>query len=300
MKKSLVSRLLSVALVLALAGLGYAWWRTEYAWRAGYGDGDMSYFTQADRRALSGGDLTVFHAGFMPFGQSPNNLPWQYEALFEAGDGIFDKSYSAGTGTSAVQEKSGAGTRRRGLGPLYNASGCAACHFRDGRVERPYESGGEMQGIFLRLSVADGRGGWKPPDGYMHQLHDHAVAGVPPEGVGHIDWQEITGAFADGEQYALRRPQFRIDRLAYGALPSNVIIEARCRCTAAACSKRSPTKRCWRWPRRSKAMRTVSAVGPITSPTRRPASACSAAFRSRPTSPICARRLPARRSTTWA
>lgn len=220
-------RLLLALLALAFAALGYAWWKTEVAWRDGYGDGDMSYFTQADPRALSGGDLTVFHDGFMPFGQSPNNLPWQYEAIFEAGDGIFDKTYSAGTGSSAAQEKAGDGTRRRGLGPLYNASGCAQCHFRDGRVEQPYQSGGEMVGIFLRLSVADGQGGWKAPDGYSHQLHDRAVAGVKPEGVGHIDWQEVAGVFPDGERYALRRPQFRIDQLAYGALPADIVIEAR-------------------------------------------------------------------------
>ena len=159
------------ALAAACAGLGYAWWTVHHAWRDGYGDGDMSWHTQADPRALSGGDLTVFHEGFMPFGQSPNNLPWQYEAIFEAGDGAFDKSFIPGDGKTASQIKTDGGWRRRGLGPLFNASGCAECHFRDGRVERPYVGGGEMMGMFLRLSVPGGKGGLKPPDGYHHQLH---------------------------------------------------------------------------------------------------------------------------------
>lgn len=214
-------------LAIACAGLGHAWWKTRHAWRAGYGDGNMSYFTRADPRALSGGDLTVFHDGFIPFGQTPNNLPWQYEAIFEAGDGVFDKVFVPGDGTTAAQRKNAGGTRRRGLGPLYNASGCAECHFRDGRVEKPYASGGEMIGMFLRLSVPDGQGGWKPPEGYHHQLHDRAVAGVPPEGKAHIDWEEIPGRFADGEAYSLRRPRFRVTDLAHGPLPENVIIEAR-------------------------------------------------------------------------
>lgn len=215
------------ALAAACAGLGYAWWTVHHAWRDGYGDGDMSWHTQADPRALSGGDLTVFHEGFMPFGQSPNNLPWQYEAIFEAGDGVFDKSFIPGDGKTASQIKTDGGTRRRGLGPLYNASGCAECHFRDGRVERPYVSGGEMMGMFLRLSVPDGKGGWKPPDGYHHQLHDRALAGVPAEGKGHIDWEEVPGVFPDGETWSLRKPNFRISDLAHGPLPTDTVIEAR-------------------------------------------------------------------------
>ena len=219
--------LLFAVLTVALACLAYAGWSTHYAWRDGYGDADMSHLAGADPRALSGGDLTVFHDGFMPFGQSPDNLPWQYEAIFEAGDGVFDKVFIPGDGRTATQQKGEGGTRRRGLGPLYNASGCAQCHFRDGRVERPYASGGQMTGMFLRLSVPDGQGGWKPPDGYHHQLHDRAVAGVPPEGKGHIDWQESAGQFPDGETYSLRRPVFRITELAHGPLPANVVIEAR-------------------------------------------------------------------------
>lgn len=214
-------------LALALTTLAYTYWKTEYAWRAGYGDGDMTYFTQADPRALSGGDLTVFHRGFLPFGQPANNLPWQYSAIFEAGDGVFDKTFVPGMGTSASQERQGAGTRRVGLGPLFNATGCAQCHFRDGRVEQPYATGDEMMGMFLRLSVPDGIGGWKAPEGYHAQLHDRAVAGVVPEGKGHIDWEELPGVFPDGETFSLRKPNFRIDQLAYGPLPPDVVIEAR-------------------------------------------------------------------------
>ena len=225
--KPVRSVLLLAALAVAAAVLAYAVWTRHYAWRAGYGDGDMSHFTQADPRALSGGDLTVFHDGFEPFGQSPDNLPWQYEAIFEAGDGLFDKVFIPGDGRAATQQKGDGGTRRRGLGPLYNASGCAQCHFRDGRVEQPYASGGEMMGMFLRLSVPDGQGGWKPPPGYHHQLHDRALAGAPPEGRGHIDWQDVPGRFPDGETYSLRRPSFRVTDMAHGPLPENVVIEAR-------------------------------------------------------------------------
>lgn len=213
----------SFGLVVLLTAL----WETGFAWRSGYGKGSLKHIEQADPRALSGGDMTTFHSGFEPFGQTPDNLPWQYEAIFEAGDGIFDKGFTPGRGTTREQEKAGAGVRRSGLGPLFNANACASCHFRDGRVEKPYVSGGEMLGMFLRLSVADGQGGWKPPEGYHHQLHDRAVEGVRPEGLGHIDFEEIGAKFPDGEPYTLRKPRYRVSQLAYGKLPPEVLIEAR-------------------------------------------------------------------------
>lgn len=214
-------------LTIALATLGWAVWKTRYAWKSGYGDGDMSYFTQADPRALSGGDMTVFHEGFAPFEQSANNLPWQYVAIFEEGDGIFDKPFTPGDGHRASDVKNAGGMRRVGVGPLFNATACAECHFRAGRVETPYVTGQPMMGMFLRLSMADGNGGWKDPDGYHAQLHDKAVGGARPEGLGHIHWQEVPSRFPDGESYSLRQPRFVVDHLAHGPLPAEVVIEAR-------------------------------------------------------------------------
>lgn len=216
-----------VVLALSLAALGWATWKTQFAWKSGYGDADMSHLEKADPRTLSGGDMTTFHKGFTPFEQSADNLPWQYEEIFEEGDGVFDKSFLPGDGKTAADVKAGDGMRRVGVGPLFNADACSACHFRDGRVETPYVSGGEMVGLFLRLSVPDGKGGWKAPAGYHAQLRDKATDGVKPEGLGHIDWTEEAGRFPDGEAYSLRRPHYRVSELAFGPLPSDVVIEAR-------------------------------------------------------------------------
>lgn len=214
-------------LILAIGILAYTWWKTQYAWHSGYGNGDMSNIANADPRALSGGDMTTFHKGYAPFEQSPENLPWQYEELFEKGDGLFDKAFTPGDGLKASNVKTIEGMRRVGAGPLFNADGCSACHFRDGRVEKPYVIGGAMVGMFLRMSVPDGKGGWTAPNGYHEQLHDRAVDGVKPEGLGHIQWTEIPGKFPDGEAYSLRKPNYVIDNLGYGTLPANVVIEAR-------------------------------------------------------------------------
>lgn len=207
-------------LAAALVALGWAVWKTEYAWRDGYGDGDMSELRMADPRALTAGDMTTFHKGFKPFGQAAENLPWQYEKFFDDGDGLFERPFQP-----AIQRIRY--NTRDGLGPLYNADACGACHFRDGSVEEPYTSGQIMNGIFLRMSVTDGKGGWAAPAGYHSQLRDKAVAGVPPEGFGVIDWHEIPGRFPDGEAYSLRKPSFRVLNPAYGELPDGVIFEAR-------------------------------------------------------------------------
>lgn len=217
----------SLILALALSALGWTVWKTQFAWKSGYGDGDLSHITQADPRALSGGDMTTFHAGFAPFEQSADNLPWQYEKIFEEGDGIFDKPFRPGDGQTASSVKGMGGMRRVGAGPLFNATACAECHFRDGRVERPYVTGQPMVGMFLRLSVPDGKGGWKDPDGYHAQLHDKAVDGAKPEGIGRIHWEEVPGRFPDGETYSLRKPRFVFEQMAYGPLPPETLIEAR-------------------------------------------------------------------------
>lgn len=219
-----------IGIVLALISLGvlaWTWYTVEIRPLSGYGDGDMSHLRNADPRALSGGDMTTFHSGFAPFEQPADNLPYQLAAAFEAGDGLFDKTFRPGDGHVASDFKLATGMRRVGLGPLFNADGCASCHFRDGRVAAPYVSGGEMVGMFFRLAVPDGKGGYTAPPGYHAQLHDHAVDGVRPEGLGHIDWEAVEGRFADGEAYELRRPHYRIDQLAHGPLPEDVIIEAR-------------------------------------------------------------------------
>ena len=215
-------------LVIALAGFGWAVWATQFAWQAGYGSGELPAAGAAPR-LLTAGDMTTFHQGFKPFGQPADNLPWQYEKAFEDGDGLFERPFKPASGLASVNTKTGEiSNTPEGLGPLYNANACGACHFRDGSVETPYQSGQIMSGLFLRLSVPDGKGGYTAPAGYHAQLRDKSSApGVAPEGFGVIDYEEEPGSFPDGEKYSLRRPRYRVLDPGYGPLPDNTIFEAR-------------------------------------------------------------------------
>ena len=213
-------------LALTLTIFGWSVWKTQYAWKAGYGDGALPA-ASADQKLLTAGDMTSFHKGFKPFGQAADNLPWQYEKMFEDGDGLFERPFLPASGMKTPPVGEVANTPE-GLGPLFNANACGACHFRDGSVETPYETGKGMNGLFLRASIPDGKGGYMPPPGYHGQVRDKSVsAGVPPEGFGVIDYEELAGTFPDGEKFSLRKPHYRVENPGYGPLPTNTILEAR-------------------------------------------------------------------------
>jgi CxxC motif-containing protein (DUF1111 family) len=101
---------------------------------------------------------------------------------------------------------------RDGLGPLFNARSCSACHFKDGRGAPP-SNGTDFLALVLRLSVG---GEADPAKGVVHhpvygaQLQQHAIPGAKPEGSPIVEYEEVTGQFPDGAGYSLRRPRYRI------------------------------------------------------------------------------------------
>ncbi len=89
-----------------------------------------------------------------------------------------------------------------GLGPLYVADSCAACHFKDGRGRRPRDPAEPHPPMIFRLGAhgAPSLGG---------QLQDRGL-GVRPEGRVQITYREEPGSYADGSTYSLRRPEYRL------------------------------------------------------------------------------------------
>jgi len=107
-----------------------------------------------------------------------------------------------------------------GLGPVFNRVSCAGCHTFDGRGRPPEKEGGAMESILVRLSIpgAAADGGPLPHPAYGDQLNEQAIQGVKPEGKTTIRYEEIPGAYADGEPYSLRKPALTFTELAYGPL----------------------------------------------------------------------------------
>ena len=110
---------------------------------------------------------------------------------FLAGRALFRRQWRPGDGEGA------------GLGPLFNRRSCAGCHVRDGRGRPPQPGArGPARGMVAIFGAHERFG---------RQLQDQAVVGAAPEGRLSLAWESVTGAFADGERFALRAPRYRIE-----------------------------------------------------------------------------------------
>jgi CxxC motif-containing protein (DUF1111 family) len=116
-----------------------------------------------------------------------------------------------------------------GLGPLFNARSCSACHFRDGRGRPPVEPDEPFVALLFRLSIP-GRaadGGPLPEASYGGQLNQQAILGVPPEGRALVVYEERPGAYGDGTTYSLREPRYELVDLGYGPLDPQILVSPR-------------------------------------------------------------------------
>ncbi|MFP2904944.1 di-heme oxidoredictase family protein [Pyxidicoccus sp. 3LFB2] len=163
--------------------------------------------------ARSGGSTTVFDVSHNAFGRALANLEHSRWYLMREGKLLFTRDWAAhGEGRA---------------GPLTNATGCGACHFKDGRG-RPAPDVGTEAPLLVRLSVPspDAPSG-QPEPVYGGQLNDRGVPGVPAEGAVHVSYVEQKGRYADGTPYTLRKPRHRITRLSYGRLAPHVMMSPR-------------------------------------------------------------------------
>ncbi len=101
-----------------------------------------------------------------------------------------------------------------GLGPLFNARSCVACHPRGGQG-RLIEDDGDP-GVALLLRLRDATGAGDPV--YGVQLQTLAVPGLPAEGRIVLDFDVHRVTLADGMNVALRRPRAGVADPGYGEL----------------------------------------------------------------------------------
>jgi CxxC motif-containing protein (DUF1111 family) len=168
---------------------------------------------------LSGGETTVFDATKNAFSFPARNMREALRPAFFVGNSFFNQNWVAPPASVAGRD---------GLGPLFNARSCSACHFKDGRG-RPPEPGEPMSTMLMRLSVRghDSHGRPKPEPRYGGQIQGQAIPGVQPEADVFAQYEEIEGHFMDGEAYKLRRPKYSIRNLGYGALAEDARMSPR-------------------------------------------------------------------------
>lgn len=181
-----------------------------------------SDFTTADisPKSLSGGGTTVFDTSKNAFTLSARNLQQDRKALFFTGNSFFNENWVAAPSSTAGRD---------GLGPLFIARSCSACHFKDGRDHAPAE--GELsKTLVFRLSLPGKdkqTGGPIPEPTYGGQLQTRALPGVMPESDVQMHWVETTGHYADGDVYPLRRPNYVFTNAAYGPMKATMRFSVR-------------------------------------------------------------------------
>jgi CxxC motif-containing protein (DUF1111 family) len=169
------------------------------------------------RESLPGGTATVMGGfGREAFSQPSAGLGAGALTAFELGNILFRKLRVAAPAPTPDSD---------GLGPLYNARSCEACHRRDGRGAVP-DGIPATRGLVLRLALPGGTAA-EPDPVYGRQLQDAAVPGQTAEGQVSITYAERPVILADGTIVSLRRPVYRIADAAFGPLSDGPILAPR-------------------------------------------------------------------------
>ena len=97
-------------------------------------------------------------------------------------------------------------TASDGLGPLFNADSCVACHERTGRRHVPPDGPLDEAGLVIRLSIP-GRDPVTraplPEPTYGDQLQDRAIGASEPEGTAFTNYVTQRGSYADGTEFEI-------------------------------------------------------------------------------------------------
>jgi len=179
--------------------------------------------------AMSGGAGTsIASVNQDSFSQFSANITFAEEESFKLGNALFRKLWVSSPSSTQASD---------GLGPLYNARACQTCHLKDGRGHPP-EGAVDATSMFLRLARAPKTDAERaaiaahdvlnfPDPVYGAQLQDSAVPGLPAEGHMKISYTETSVTLAGGETVFLRKPDYTIESLGYGALDETTTLSPR-------------------------------------------------------------------------
>lgn len=163
----------------------------------------------------------------LAFSHFSTNMPEIRRMDFRLGNALFRKLWVPAPSSTQASD---------GLGPLYNARSCEACHRDDGRGMPP---DGKTPGtMFLRLAraaeteaekadVAALRAKNFPDPVYGSQLQDKAIAGMLAEGRMEVSYTDLPFRFPDGSVVTLRKPHYAVTDLRYGPLDTRTTLSPR-------------------------------------------------------------------------
>ncbi len=171
----------------------------------------------ADEDALIGG------MAFVDRGHPPSYRPLaEDEALVHFGQSVFDSQWVA----AGVSDSAG----RTGVGPLFNANSCTACHAEGERGQGPVGSGPVPVSLVIQLQNGAPDAGPEPGGDpvYGRVFNTFALNGVPVEGAVTVRYTETAGYYYPyGGRWSLRVPHYRLTGLPYGPLSPTTVIKPR-------------------------------------------------------------------------
>ncbi|MBN3268922.1 thiol oxidoreductase [Bordetella bronchiseptica] len=168
------------------------------------------------------------------FSHPSANMTFEGRQRFQVGNGLFRKLWVSAPASTQASD---------GLGPLFNARSCQACHVKDGRGTVPGFDPDPLErsdavALLLRLAVepsneaerrllAEGKVPFLPDPTYGSQLQNFAVAGLPAEGRLEIEYEPVSVALNGGETATLMKPAYRIEDPGYGPLRPDLHLSPR-------------------------------------------------------------------------
>ena len=119
--------------------------------------------------------------------------------------------------------------RRAGVGPLFNSASCDSCHNNGARGRGPTEDGPAPVPLVIQLATIPSKNPTDPEGdpAYGRVFNTIGLAGVPPEGVVTIRYEETSGLYPDGSAWHLRVPHYTLNQLRYGPLSPRTIVKPR-------------------------------------------------------------------------
>lgn len=117
---------------------------------------------------------------------------------FVLGEALFDKLWVQSPSSTRASD---------GLGPLYNARSCAACHIENGRGLPPDGSHDAFPGLVLHISTPENTA----VPGFGWQLQDIAVTGMAAEGQLTLTYATEAVELPGGETVDMHSPRYGIE-----------------------------------------------------------------------------------------
>ncbi len=184
-----------------------------------------------------GGDATSRSINKASFKAPINNISTELKSDFYAGRALAQQPWiKPPTITNA----------RDGLGPIYNARTCLACHKNGGRGKAPRDPNEVLFSTLVRVSIpgADKIDGVIQEPNYGDQIQSQSVSlahqfrtkvkaeqllhkEVKPEAYPYLEWKEEIFTYTNGKKVKLSKPTVVLKQLNYGELHPKVQIGLR-------------------------------------------------------------------------